>query len=104
MKSLQSFITSIIDEHKSPVRFGTYRVDVRDLPLHDKKLFLSHILDSEEYENALDNDVRATQYFNENIKHIQSLVNNEINSSYCNDMYDSGLSVRQHKDNGEITW
>lgn len=96
-------IHSLIREH-GHYYDGSYALDLDSLPLHDKKLILSHITDSEEQEWAFCCPVRTEALFAENISHIQSLFDDECYEVYKEDMEEMGLSQRNFNDNGETYW
>lgn len=104
MQALRHFIKSLTNEHKNRLPNGAYFVDIYNLPLHDKKIILSHILELDDYEHAIQNTTRTNVAYQENASYIQSLFANYQDCIYANDMYDSGLQPHQHSDNGEISW
>lgn len=101
--SLTNLIHSLIREY-GYYSDGTYSIDPNTFLLSDKKLVLSHILDSEEYEWTLQNTTRIEIVFNENIKHIEQLFNSECDEVYRENMEESNLTRHTHQDNHESYW
>lgn len=83
---------------------GSYTIDPYSISLSDKKLIISHITDSEEYEWACQNPIRTESIFEEYIKYIQTLFDDECSEVYQEDMEEAGMVTRNHYDNGEPYW
>lgn len=83
---------------------GSYAINPATFSLSDKKLVLSHVTDSEEYEWACENPTRTEVMFKEYIDHIQHLLDSECDEVYSEDMEEAGLVRRTHYDNGEAYW
>lgn len=83
---------------------GTYAINPETFSLSDKKLILSHVTDSEEYEWACNNPVRTEAVFNEYVNHIQHLLDGQCDEVYAEDMEEAGLVSMNHSDNGEPYW
>lgn len=101
--SLIKLLHSLIREY-GKYSDGSYAVNPTNFSLSDKKLILSHLTDSEEYEWACSNPTRAEALFSENLSHIQSLIDEECYAVYCDDMEDAGMVRRSHHDNNETYW
>jgi hypothetical protein len=101
--SLTKLIHSLIREHGSYYD-GTYSIEPDSLPLHDKKLILSHITDSEEQERAFSCPTRTEALLYENISHIRSLFDDECTEVYQEDMEEMGLTQKHFYDNNETYW
>jgi hypothetical protein len=83
--SLTRLLHNLIREHGRYFR-DNYTVNLSDLSLADKRLILSHILDSEEYEEACTNNIRLNTYFHEYRNHIEKLIDDECEEVYREDM------------------
>jgi hypothetical protein len=101
--SLTRLVHNLIREYGT-YRDGSYYVDVLHLTLSDKKLVLSHILDSEEYAWACESPTRTEALFLEHIDYVQGLFDWEYGTVYAEDMEEMGLVSRTHYDNGEVYW
>lgn len=80
---------------------GCYSLHAYDLPYEDKKIFLSYILNAEDYEDALANPRRERVYLNEYEDHMQYLIDDRIGDIWHEDMQEMGLVLNHHYDNGE---
>jgi hypothetical protein len=83
---------------------SSYAVDPKVFSLPDMKLILSHILDSEDYAFACENRERLEAMFMEYIDIVQSLLDNECDAVYHDDMEEMGMKRYRHQDNGETYW
>lgn len=83
---------------------GTFDINVSDLVQSDKRLVLSHILDSEEYSWACESNVRADQLFNEYLETIQQLFDDECYSVYCDAMEERGMRYTVSPNQDEVYW
>ena len=102
-KSLRSYIHDLIREHKTADRDG-YHLYINDLPIHDIKVFLSHILHPSDYEYAISSSQRTSAALHEYGSEMQSLINNEIDDIYADDMRECGYKPGRYSDNGEVYW
>jgi hypothetical protein len=96
-------IHSLIREYGS-YHDGSYGVDISTLSLSDKKLLISHIADSEEYEWACATPTRTEAVFLEYFDRLQGLIDDECYSVYCEDMEEMGMRKCNHADNNEVYW
>ena len=83
---------------------GSYAVDPRTFSISDKRLIISHITDSEEYEWACQSPTKTEAVLSEYIDHIQHLLDSECDDVYAEDMEEAGLVRRTHYDNDEVYW
>lgn len=83
---------------------GSYSVDARVMDISDKKLILSHIVDSEEYELATKSITYLEALFKEYLDIIQNYLDGDCDEVYAEDMEEEGLVRRTHYDNGEVYW
>ena len=83
---------------------GSFDIKVNDLSHYDKRLVLSHILDSEEYAWACESIVRADELFNEYLKTIQRLFDDECYAVYCEAMEENGMHYVRDPNNDEVYW
>lgn len=83
--SLIRLVHNLIREH-GEYRRGTYSVDVNTMPIHDKRLLLSHFEAAEWYEYACESHTNTEALFTESAKHIQSLIDHECDEVYRDDM------------------
>jgi len=81
-----------------------YSVSLSEIDLADRKLLLSHILDSGEYEWAMKSSSRINAYFDENRKHIQNLIDNECQEVYQEDMEEMGMHSSRDASSNELMW
>ncbi len=101
MGSYHSFIQNIIRENAKHSKDG-YTLFASDLPLEDKIIFLSHILEAEDYEDALANPIRTQEYIKDHLSLMQQIIDTEIDDVYHDDMREMGMCLNSHSDNGEI--
>lgn len=101
-KSYDTFITNLIKEYATR-RSDGYYLHASDLPLSELKIFLSHILSAEDYEDALDNPVRTQEYIREFKSDIQYAIDDRIDDVYHEYMNDSGFTT-ERLSNGDILW
>lgn len=83
---------------------GSYDVHLDDISRIDKKILLSHILESEDYEWMCEDLSRIELMMNEYEKFINRLIDNECSEVYREDMEEMGMTSRRHTDNGETMW
>lgn len=83
---------------------GSYSVDPSNFSLSDKKLILSHVIDSGEYEYACASPIRTETIFNEHISTIQNIIDDECYVVYCEDMEEAGMTRCTHPNNDEVYW
>jgi hypothetical protein len=83
--SLLRLVHNLIREH-GIYRHGTYYLDVHALPLHDKRLLLSHFESPEWYEYACVSANHTESLFEESADYIQKFVNDECYEVYIDDM------------------
>lgn len=86
-RALKYYIHDIIRSYKD-IDPEYYSLFVDDLPLHDKKIFLSHIVSAEDYELFCSNKSGVEALIIENKSYMQSLINNEIDQVYTEDIID----------------
>lgn len=101
--ALTNLIHHIVREY-GQYDHGTYSVFLSDIDLTDRKLLLSHILESADYEWAMQSESRLTETWNENKKFIEGLIDAECLEVYREDMEEMGMTSRKHADNGEVYW
>lgn len=101
--ALTRLIHSIVREYGQYCD-GSYSVYLSDIDNADRKLLLSHLSSPEEYEMAVSNSVFMTELWNENVHHIQSLIDHESSEVYREDMEEMGLSMKRHSNNNEPYW
>jgi hypothetical protein len=100
MDSYEHFIHSIIREHARHESDG-YVLYADQLPLADQKLFLSHLLAAEDYEDALSSPIRCQEYIKENLSDMQAGIDLHLNEVYREDMEEMGLHFSQ-RNNGDV--
>jgi hypothetical protein len=101
--SLTTLIHNVIREY-GKYSHGTCDVHLSDLSLSDKKLLLSHVLDSEEYAWACEHPHRVEALMQEHERYISKLIYEECPEVYREDMEEMGMVSRRHADNGEQFW
>jgi hypothetical protein len=82
--SLKNLIKNFIIEHGTYSRSGGYDVDARDLDTTDKKLFLSHVLSPNDYQEALANPVLLEAEFTESKSYLEMLIESQSWDVYHN--------------------
>jgi len=85
--SLTNLLHSLILEYGLR-KDGTYYINANDLSYGDKRLILSHITSSEEYEYLCSNDCKTQAFYLENEKYIQALLDSECDQVYRAEMED----------------
>ncbi len=88
--SLINLLQSLINEYGT-YKHGSMSVDPYSFSLSDKKLILSHITDSGEYEWLCENTTRTEASFSEYINHLQELLDEE-----CDDVYRESMEEMRH--------
>jgi hypothetical protein len=79
-----------------------YTLFASNLDLIDKKLFLSYLVDLEDYEDFIANDTRIQEAIKDYKEEMQYLIDQRIDEVYHEDMEEMGLVLCQHRDNGEF--
>ncbi len=82
----------------------SYSVDLATIGIDDRKLILSHILDSEEYEWATISWRRINAVFDDNADYVQKLIDAETWEVYREDQEEMGLRLCVHPNNDEAFW
>jgi hypothetical protein len=101
MNAFYNFVHEIIREHATH-RQDSYYLRADQLPLADQIIFLSHILDASDYQDALENPIRTQEYIKEHLSLMQQIIDTEIDQVYHDDMKEMGLCLNYHRDNGEM--
>jgi hypothetical protein len=101
--SFTKLIHNLIREY-GQYAHGSFEINVSDLVQSDKRLVLSHILDSEEYAWACESHIRADQLFNEYLETIQQLFDDECYSVYCDAMEEHGMRYVTSSNNDDVYW
>jgi hypothetical protein len=83
--ALQKLTHNLIREYGS-YKDGSYVVKLSDLSLSDKKLLLSHIIESDEYEEICVNPYLAEMLFQEKEDYLWKLIDRECDEVYHEDM------------------
>lgn len=97
-----SFVTDLIRKYSELDKDGYY-LHTSQIPFSEKIIFLSHILDAYDYEDALKNMVRTKEYMNEYKKEMQVKIDSLIDDVYRIHMNDKGFVTRRCS-NGDIVW
>ena len=98
--SLTNLIHEIVREY-GKYSHGTYDVHLNDLSLADKKILLSHVLDSEEYAWACEQAHRVEALMEEHERYLSKIIDEEAPEVYREDMEEMGMVSRRHSDNNE---
>lgn len=101
-KSLKVYVQNLIREHARQSIDG-YHLFISDLPIYDKKIFLSHLVHPCDYECFYDTPEGIAAAVMEYSDEMQGIINQLINELYSNDMQEKGLRIN-YSDNGEMTW
>ena len=99
----EKLIHSIIREY-GEYDDGSYSLDIRILSLSDKRLLLSHYVDADEYEWAMESPTKTETLFKENLPFMQQQVDEELFTVYRENMEEMGMCLNRHSDNGEVYW
>lgn len=83
--SLTKLLHNLIREH-GQFKSDGYVVNPSDFSLADKKLILSHVLESDDYADACTNNIRLNTYFHEYRDHIEKLIDSETDEVWREDM------------------
>lgn len=83
--SLTNLIHKLIREH-GKYDHGSYSVDVNTFTISDKRLLISHFESAEWYEYACESVTNTEVIFAESSQHIQSLIDDECDEVYRDDM------------------
>lgn len=83
--SLTNLIHNLIREY-GEYRDGSYSVDVDTFSISDKRLLISHFESAEWYEYSCESVTKTEAMFSEYSKHIQSLIDDEVDEVYRDDM------------------
>lgn len=102
-KQLDVFIRDLIDEY-SINRHTHYELFVSNLPFSIQKLFLSHVLDTDEYVWSIENNTRLERVLAENKPYLQSLIDNVAEERFADHMQDAGFKAYHHEDNNDVYW
>lgn len=101
--SLTRLVHNIIREYGS-YQGGTYYVDARTLNNSDKKLILSHVAEYDDYKTSCESQHALEAIYLENLSYVQSLIDENCDEVYSDDMEELGLCRYRHADNGESFW
>ena len=102
-KSFYHLLKGIAHEYGNYVD-GEYSVNLTDLTISDKRLLLSHIVESEDYEWACQSYVSTECLFKENLTYIQNKMSDIEDEVYEEIMEEMGKVKCHHKDNNEVFW
>ena len=100
-RMVKNFVQSLVHEN-AHYHNGGFTLHVSSLSRIDKKLFLSYIVDTGEYEWLCENDARLYAAFDEYKKDMQTLIDLYIDDIWHETMQEKGLTMGTYKDNGEI--
>jgi hypothetical protein len=111
-KCANIFIQNLIREYKKHSQsakkidylFQCYLVNVNDLELHDKKIFIEYIADPCDLGAYHNNEISFETLFKEYKKSMQLLLDEVASEVYYEDMEEMGLMYRLSDNNGEILW
>lgn len=81
-----------------------YSVSLPEIEIIDKKLLLSHVCESEDYDIALRSSRYLEAVWEENESHIEKIIDAECGDVYREDMEEMGMISRRHSDNNECYW
>lgn len=103
MKALTKLLHNIIRENG---KYATdhYTVNINALTDIEKKLLISHVADSDEYEYACSSPSRLAAMFAEYADHIFNLIENESYEVFAEDMEEAGMIRIAYPGNDEVTY
>ena len=90
-KVLTNFVHGLIHDNKTVEPEG-FTLFVSDLSFYDQKLFLSHLVDADDFEDYNANETRMRAALKEYRPRMQKLVNNEIDEVYYESQHNAGFS------------
>lgn len=99
--SFKRLLRAIISEHGT-YNHGALHVCAHALPMAEKKLILSYLLDLDDYTRAHESNAFFEAIFEEHYSHIQSLLDEKCDEVYHDAMYEMGMMKHTFHDNGEI--
>lgn len=98
--ALSVFVRDLISEN-AIYRNGGLSLFVCELSRVDQKLFLSNVIDAEEFEWLCENETRLDAGIKEYERHMQSLIDEKIDEVWHEAMQEAGNHWGTHSDNGE---
>lgn len=100
---LNHFVINLIREH-AKYKNGCFELFACDLPYEDKKLFLSYLVDIDDYDYFTKNKTREKAAIKDYESAMQDEIDWRIGDVYRHDMEEMGMVLCRHKDNGEPFW
>lgn len=106
--SFRHFVKDLVNEHGVYQSYngmleGLY-VNVYALPMHDKRILLSHMVDADEYE-ALSKTLGGIKIaIDELSDEMQDILNARAAEVFAEKMEEMGAVMYQHSDNGDYYW
>jgi hypothetical protein len=101
--ALTKLIHNVIREYGT-YDHGSYSVNLSDIDNTDRKLLISHVCDSCDYALAIESSSYLDAMWKENEKYIQSIIEDECYTVYCEDMEEGGAVRCTHPNNDEVYW
>ncbi len=99
-KSFHALLHDIAMEYGSPQR-DEWVVHLNSIDHSDKKLILTHVLDSEEYEWCCQSVTRTEAMFKEHKEYIEKELSDVCDQVYFDYQEEMGMVWGRHRDNGE---
>lgn len=94
------FVRDLINEN-AYYENGVLTLYVHDLSFDEKKIFLSIIVEPEDYEYYCQSQTRLEAAIQEYTKAMQKRIDDIIDDVWHENMQEMGLVLSQHQDNGE---
>lgn len=99
--SFKRLLHAIISEHGT-YNHGNLHVCAHALPMAEKKLILSYLLDLDDYSRIYESNTFFEIMFEKRYTHIQSLLDEECDEVYYDVMQEMGMVKHTFHDNGEV--
>jgi hypothetical protein len=101
--SFHQLLKNIAHEYGNYI-LGEYRVNLSSLSISDKRLVLSHIVDSEDYQWAHKSHSCTESLFKENITYLEQEMSSIEDEVYEEIMEEMGKVKCHYPDNNEVYW
>lgn len=100
-KSFKRLLQDLVNEY-GHYQSSSMVIDALHLSLTDKRLVLSHLLESDDYSLACGNPTVTEAFFADKLERIQELLNDTAQDVYESFLEEAGLVYRMRADNGEL--
>ena len=101
--AFKQYIHGLMEEY-AEYNFVGVTLDIQKLPLYEKRLLLSHVLDADDYEDSLRSPTATEAYLSDTERYMKEIISEVCEEAYQDFMEESGFQSRQDQSNGEIIW